>query len=84
VYVLCVCVLYFGLFNPLEYSPLLPTPHFSTFFNTHSYIVYLHILGEGISNGCIFLIIVDSPHGTFPWNTSPMNPDSLDITVIQM
>jgi hypothetical protein len=39
-------VLYFGLFTSsisLSY-PLLPILHFSTAFNTHPYILYLHIL----------------------------------------
>jgi hypothetical protein len=28
----------------LTLTPLPPTPHFSTSFNTHSYILHLHIL----------------------------------------
>jgi hypothetical protein len=38
---------YYGLFNPFEYLPLplyLPPPSLSTAFNTHPYILYLHIL----------------------------------------
>jgi hypothetical protein len=41
-----VGVLFFGLFNPFDCSPLplLPPPHFLTAFSTHPYILYLHIL----------------------------------------
>jgi hypothetical protein len=41
-----VGVLYFGLFNPFHYSPLplyLPHPIFQV-FNTHPYILYLHMV----------------------------------------
>jgi hypothetical protein len=49
-YMSTVCVLYFGLFNPFEYSPLpyyFP-PCFSTAFNIQSYVLYLHILWYAI------------------------------------
>jgi hypothetical protein len=44
---LTVGMLYFGLSNPiplLSLNPLPPIPHFLTAFNTHPYILYLHIL----------------------------------------
>jgi hypothetical protein len=47
-----VSPLYFGLFNPSHYSPSplhLPSPHFSPAFNTHPYILHLHILWYAIS-----------------------------------
>jgi hypothetical protein len=41
-----VSILYFGPFSPFHYSPLplYLQAHFSTAFNTHPYILYLHLL----------------------------------------
>jgi hypothetical protein len=58
-----VGVLYIGLFNALEYSPLLIylPPLFSTIFNAYPYILYFYILWY----------ITDALSFSFPFSLSP-------------
>jgi hypothetical protein len=56
-----VGVLYFGLFNPFHNSPpplYPPRPHFSTAFNTHPCILYLHKMS-------CFMILLTLYHSLF-------------------
>jgi hypothetical protein len=67
---------YFGLFKPFHYSPLplyLPPP-FSTAFNTHPYILYLHIL--------CFMILLMHYHSLF-LSLFPQDPQS-SSTIVNM
>jgi hypothetical protein len=60
-----VGVLYFGLFNPFECSPLplyLP-PHFSTAFSTHAYILYLHISWYAVLMMLYHSLLLSHLHG---------------------
>jgi hypothetical protein len=68
-YAHCECALLWSVqpIQLLSLTPLLPSPHFSTVFNTYLYILYLHILWYAILHALSFFFAFPLSSNSVEW-----------------